>query len=642
MEDRKTLIDRNLLAPACELLKNKRIKDHNFEKPKHPVCVFYLGKGAKGYQKEMNNDLIRGWGDSATQIKHICINNPEDMIGSMTDANDNAMSVEMLRNEVTGMMTRADVFDDMNLVHIYCFIDTTAMLSEEFEKWYTFTLELSKVLPVSLRTAFIVILNQSLNYVERSEQVRAKLLELYKSDAYSEPNSHAYNAVYLFSNKLKNGVFITLDSESEDYQEYNLFADVILLSNTNNSEVNTRIINLYDRRTPAFTAAYSNLSKPIKDIVMITLKKCLAVVRTHIDDINAREVVSEDIIPRILNITNGSMPFINQFFDDHIRPRIPDFQSLEYLPTESSCLKLPYEEADVRTQGCLGLFVQRNYFDTAQRIIDLHKSDLMQKIKSYIKSNMTVAQQRSFQFFGGDLDAIVKNVLSYKTDMDANKKANVADAIAMMTKKNVINQIAPLVIEALEELRSNSRKSRELFGDLYEDINKMILSGEDGLRQNLKSFYENIVEMYYLETTRVDNLSKDILSCSSIEEMLVVLMKELNNIFGSNSVFTLSFFHELTERVKALGASVNVGEMITKELINNLDSRLALSSYNMYPECYFEAYFLNTNTGNNENLLYEALTKRESIKNITCHNTLSNDMVESIWFYRCTEDNVRI
>lgn len=642
MDNSKALIENELILPACDLLKNKRIQEHNFEKPKYPTCIFYLGENSEKYYSEMQNDLVRGWGDSALYIRHIKIDTSDNIADSMHDLQGNKISISMLKQQITDMMSNSNVFDDMNFVNVYCLLETSKMNAEVFEKWYTFILEAQKHLLVTLRSTLMVIINQSLDQINLSNEIRERLLSLYNSNQYSSEKTHIYDAVYLFSNKLKNGQYIKLDTKSKEYIDYNLFADLILLTNTQNSETSRRIEKLYNKKIPAFTAAYSNLSKPIRDIVMITLKKCLNIVKTSIDNSDSNGDISNDLISQILNFNNGTTPFIESFYRTHIEPTLSNFEALQYLPCDTSCLNMSYKAANEKTLDCLELFVKENYFSASQKIIDVNKSELMKQIKKQIADRMTVSQQKAFQFYTGDIENVVKSLLLTETSID-EARGNVTDTIRLKIKRNVVNKLIPIIVEALNDVKINAQNSKRLFSDLYQKVSLMISGTEDGLRYNLQNYYENIVELYYMDHNKISEITKSILSCNTYDEMLEVTKKELEFIFKSDSVYSMSFIDELVSRVGALGDTINIGDLITRELIENLDNKLALYSYNTYNERYFEAYFLNT-LQNNKNSLFSSLQARE--KNIgmsvTYQNTLSNDMVESIWFYKCTEDNVRI
>lgn len=644
MENINNTIKNTLILPCCEMLKNKGIQDRNFEKPKYPTAIFYLGKNSEFYYEEMSNDLIAGWGDSATYIKHYIVNDSVKSLDTLLDFDGNHITVEDLKKDITKMMSNSVVFSDMNYINIYCILETSYLTVDQFKGWYLFIENLKSVIPVALRTCLMLILNQSLDNMENSQKVRECLLSLYKSEEYGSPDSHLYDSVFLFSNRLRNGSYIELNSNSQDYLDYNLFADIILLSNTNNSETMSRMEKIYNKKIPALSAAYSNLSKPISDITMITLKRALNRIKNEISKISDENTVEYNIISKILGITNGNVPFIEEFYRNHIENKTTDLIALEYLPSKKSCLNMKYEEANEETQGCLDYFVKKNYFEIPKKMIEENKSNLIKQIKGKITAYMTLQQQKSLQFFKGDVELTVKELLNSSTNVEY-KNADVKNAITLMVKRNTIEQFIPIIVAAVKELIEASKNSVNLFGEIYHNINSMTAGENKGLRVNLQSYYEDIVDMYYIDRSRIDAVTKNILvNCLSISDMLEILKKEMENIFASNPVFSMSFVDELIARVAIYGESVDIGNLITQELINNLDNKLALHSYNTFSERYFEAYFLNTSQEVENNSLVQALEQRAKGLSVpvTFYNTLSDEMIESIWFYRCSEDNVRI
>ena len=205
------------------------------------------------------------------------------------------------------------------------------------------------------------------------------------------------------------------------------------------------------------------------------------------------------------------------------------------------------------------------------------------------------------------------------------KNADVKNAITLMVKRNTIEQFIPIIVAAVKELIEASKNSVNLFGEIYHNINSMTAGENKGLRVNLQSYYEDIVDMYYIDRSRIDAVTKNILvNCLSISDMLEILKKEMENIFASNPVFSMSFVDELIARVAIYGESVDIGNLITQELINNLDNKLALHSYNTFSERYFEAYFLNTSQEVENNSLVQALEQRAKGLSVpvTFYNTL--------------------
>lgn len=635
-------IKEKLIKPACERLVSKDLHDYNFEKPMYPTCIFYLGKTSELYMQEMNNDLNRGWGDSASHIKHYRISDPENVMESMTDFNNNKITVDVIRKEVTELMSMHDVFLDMNYICVYAILETTNINPNDFKKWYLFLYEIQKALPISMRTILMVILNQSLAYLDSSEKIRESLLELYDDSEIGGPKEHIYDSVFLFSNRLRNGGFINLNYDSEDYADYNLFADLILLTDTNSSNTSERIAKLYNKTVPAISASYAHLSKPTWEIAMITLKRCLSIIKEALGE-SRNNNIDRDIISKVLNISNGSMPVIDEFYNTNIQPKINSgLPAIDYLPTKKDCKLLNYNVADNETQGCLSAFVQINFLDTSKKIINENKTQLVNQIKNHIIKRLTLPQQRSFHYYSANIEEEVYNLLSLRSPIDVSR-INTVDAIKLIAKKKTIEYFAPLVVTALKEIKESSGISIKLFENIYLSVNKMTAGSNDGLFQRVHEFYEDIVNLYYADNSRIESITKRIVSnCQSQEDVFNELNTELNSIFSNYPIFGMSFVDELAERMKSKGDSFNIGSLIASELLQDIDKKLALYSYNVYPSHYYEAYFLNTSI-ETENSPVTVLAERANAINIpiSFQNTLNNERIETIWFYQCSEDNIR-
>lgn len=641
MQNIDSLIQEDLIARSCEFLKDKSIKAHNFEKPMYPACIFYLSERSVTFYDEMNNDLIRGWGEAARHIRHFKVTRSDDFFGSVSDMENNMKSVKALQSEITDMMSDANVFRDMNYIHMYFLLDTSALSTEEFERWYACVREIVEQFTISKRTFLITILNQSLDNTDASVGIRQKLLELYVSDRYSESRTHLYDSVFLFSNRLKNGQFIKLSGDAQEYEDYNLFADIVLLTDTFNAQLSDRINKLCSKRVPAFTAAYSNLAKPIGDIVMITLKKCLMEIRRSIESHEQMSASSDSFATQLLGISNNNFKAADEIFLRFVLGYVCNTEPLRYLPCESDVADMKFQEANAASMGCLELFVQQNYLSYIDDLFASHSGEFRQRLKAEILEKLTFEQQKTLRNYKGNIEADVQSAISRLIISPEPSDTAVGDYINTVSKNRVIECLIPIMQEIIVGMRENSRNSLSVFARLYAGIELLNTTGDGGLRQNINHYYESIVEDYYRNPHHLDKITKKILSeCGDESGMIEALREELENIFSDNPVFGVSFVDELITRNEALGTAVNIGTLITKELVERLDDRLALNSYNVFNERFFEAYFLNTD----QNSVYDALREKAKSHHIpvTYYNTLSNEMVETVWFYKCTEDNIRI
>lgn len=645
MENIKELINETVILPASELLNNRKIENRNFQKPKYPACIFYFGENSFGYYEEMNNDLVRGWGDSANYIEHIFVRDPENVEGSMLNSHKEPLSVASVREKVTEMKSNGVVFENMNHINVYCVLETTSMSAGRFEKWYSAINAIEKIICVSVLSTLIVVLNEALQYIDSVAPLRQRLLEIYKGDEYGEKDCHIYDSVFLIDNQLKNGQYIILNPNSPKYAEYNFFADLVLITNTNDNDSNGRISKLYGKSVPAFSAAYSNVAKPVRDIVMITLKKMMEIIRSAVDsDISEAESL-ETLIPQILNIKNGNIPVVDAFYQEYICREFPASDCLKYLPMKSMYTRESYEEVNQMTNGCLELFVEKNFIEKIGQIVKRNAETFLCEIKARILEQLDVSRHRAFQNSNENIDIIVNKIFEENIINIDSRNAPVADAIKHLAKKNTLALVKPLVVQAFTEIKNETNVSKNSFGEIYREISLMNVGGEEGLRYNLNNFYENKVDMYFIDKNKTDAAIRRLFwECGTLEETLKSIFLELSEIFNSDPVFRMSFEDELLARIASLGEHIDIGQLITSELINKLDDKLALHSFNVFSERFYEAYFLNVSDSYKDNSLSNFLRQRERNQSIpiTYSNTANSEMIESIWFYKCSEDNVRI
>lgn len=641
MQNIDTLIHDNLIVRSSEFLNDRSIKQHNFEKPMYPTCIFYLGESSADYCSEMNNDLIRGWGEAAKHVRHYRVMRADSFFGSMYDIEGNQKDIGLLQHELTQMMSASNAFWDMNYIHFYFLVDTNKISPAEFKEWYLCLRQLDEAVSISKRSFFMTILNQSLNNISESEKIRQTLADLYASSEYSDSGTHIYDSVFLFSNRLKNGQYIKLGADTPEYTDYNLYADIVLLTNTRSSELNNRLLRLCSKQVPAFTAAYSNLSKPVNDIVMITLKRCLVEIRKQIYRHEGRITTNNTLIADLLGITGNRLPIAEKIYNNYFRDYIENPTPLNFMPNVGSVMDKIFAVANKETMGCLSLFVQQNYYEYIEKIFRDNSDNIKMELKQSILTRMDFNSQKALREFVGNVEDEVQNEINRLINQPDCSTSLVPNYIGLTCKNKIKALLIPIAKEIFSDLRRNSRGSLDDFGKLYASIELLNTSGSDEINQNMNNYYSAIVEDYYRDQTRLDAVTKEMISnCAGQEEMIEALREELKRIFNSNSIYSASFVDELIARIASLGTGVNVGALIANWLVNGLDNRIALYSYNTFSERFFEAYFLNTE----QQIVFDAM--EEMSKNhhipVTYYNNLSNDMVESVWFYKCTEDNIRV
>ena len=126
-------------------------------------------------------------------------------------------------------------------------------------------------------------------------------------------------------------------------------------------------------------------------------------------------------------------------------------------------------------------------------------------------------------------------------------------------------------------------------------------------------------------------------------DILKILLNAIETFFGSDPVYKLSFSEEFTTRLGNIDSERHAQEFIGQELIQNLEDKVSFFSKNVFQGRTFEAYLLNAE-GTANNLLFKYLKDKDMPPEVsrTFFNTCNNDMAESVWFFVCSEDNLRL
>jgi len=627
---------KELIRYSTSLLNNNDMSSTGYSRPQYPTCIFYFGRRSQAFHSELIADITRGWGGNVDYVKFYGMDDPDsDAVSDMRTGS--SLDVFAMREQLTEMLSAQMVYADMTHVALYCILDTTDISDMEvFRKWYRRIDRIREIFGgIYVRSMFMVVLNESLALTENARAIKKTIKELYEDENTGGANSHLYDSVFIFSNRQKNGAFIKLDPADPDYENYNLFADVILLSNTRDAEYNNRAAQLYGSNKPAMLTAYGYYQKPMSDIILISLN----IIFNKIRDFMSSKAVTADVLSNALGTANGRFAVYDRFFNE-IRELMPGDDFLAFLPGKGISAAT-FAEVDRATTACLGMFLQQNHVGVVRR-------ELLSR-KEYIKKDTIESLAGTLndaQLVNGISGDVLNTVFDKASMAYSNPEGMpVGPAMETIVRKEIANGLRPVIEEALSEAVVMAKDGFNCFRQLSGELEKLYAVGEGAQRKNLVAFYGDKINRYYNDPERVRSLMNRVLAIGiTKEEMLQELYSELKKMFESDPVYRASFFEELTARLGALDSGARAQEFIGQELVNNLGDRIGLFSANTFRERTFEAYMLNTasNGGVSDNLMYSYLKARAIPGEIgrTFFNTCSNDMAESIWFYPCSPDNL--
>lgn len=625
---------KDLIGKSIGLLRDNSISSTNFSRPLYPACVFYFGERTALYHNELFIDITRGWGANADYIKFYKIaDTDEKTIFGVSDGE--RLSVDDVRMQITDLLSSQNVFADMTRIALYCFIDTTEVKSpKEFSKWYMMINYIEELLGVSTLSMLTVILNASLQFTEAANAFTKKLCELYRDENIGGANTHLYDSVFVLGNRLKNGSFVKFDPEKSEYENYNLFADIVLLSNTRDNDYNTRRAQLYGSNKPAITAAYGYVQKPMAEIVMISL----TIIVDKIKQLLPSQKLDADILMNALGISDGHSKIYDGFYSG-IKDGLPAADFINWLPVPADSKKT-YDENNEATYGCLDMFVSQNHLAMVKNELLTHRDTIADNLDTMLSDSLNAAR------LSGGASVEIRNFSFDKAETALGSTENMSSsaAIEIKVKKEIAAALREITDFAVTKAVKQAKECIGAFQQISSELERMFAVGEEGTRRNLIAFYGEKINRYYSDVNKQQELLDRLLNINNRkEDMLGILYNELKQLFESDPVYRLPFSEELAERLGAIETEMKAQEFIGDELIRNLDDRIGYYSKHIFRVRVFEAYFLNT-SGSSNNLLFKHLNERPIPPEVmrTFFNTCNNSIVESIWFYICSTDNLTL
>ena len=625
---------KELIHSSVGLLKSNSISSVNFSRPHYPTCVVYFGKRSAHFHNELKEDLDRGWGGGADYIKFYTVEDFEKKtIINVLDGT--ALSETEVKTQITELLSAENVFATMTHISLYCIIDTTDIASaDDFKNWYLLIQYIEGVLGVSTLSMLMVILNESLQYTDLAKNIKNQLLDLYNDESIGGKKTHLYDSVFVFGNRLKNGSFIKIAPTESDYSNYNLFADLILLSNTRSKDYNDRRARLYGSEKPALTAAYGFVQKPMAEIVMITL----GIVLQKLKELASKQSVNAEALMKALSIDKGRSEVYDRFYSD-IKGLLPNIEFMNWLPGKSTQDK-SFEEFNRATDGCLQTFLEQNHFEVVTAELLNRNEFVIREIIDLLAKELNAAQL---------VDGIPNTVRETAYDKaeiayGSPDKLQVHTAIETKVKKQVAEGLRSKTDEALTSAIKRAESTITQFKEICTEQEKMVSIGEEGTRKNLTVFYGDKVQRYFNDFNKLTELFVSVLKIgNSKSDLHSILLNAMEIFFGSDAVYKLSFSEEMITRLGNIDTEKHAQEFIGQELIRNLDEKISFFSKYVFHGRVYEAYLLNTE-GTNNNLLFKYLQEKELPPDVsrTFFNTCNNDMAESIWFFVCSEDNLRL
>lgn len=581
--------------------------------------------------ESVSKALTSGWGGAVTQIPFYVYEHDGFRLVDGESRTD-----EQLCDDMTELL-RGGIYSDTKSISLYCILDTTEVEScAEFEKWYFAIERIKTLLNTPLTTMLLLVVNDELNQQKKSVEIKRKLCEIYQN----QNNSHIYEGVFVLGRRLRNGAYSDANSGSSG----NLLANIMLLSNTADDGKDHKA-HLYKSNCPALTVSYSSSVKPNADIAVITLKAIVAKLSEMFNQGIKNEQANQAMLAKIIELDKGKSDFYERVFVQ-LSEHFPSYECLSCLPRRTQGeldFEMSFTELNHETYGCLSAFLEKNYFSVIEELFSCSlKNEVVSELKKKICEQLTAVE-----LYEGVSDDVRTAVFKKAEVGFSTEGGNALDTIKIKWKNKISKELRGVINEVLDELTTHSKACVDGFEQIKKSIALMPAAPETGTGLHLVRFYTDKASRY-LNMESSAKILTDVFAVHNTEsDILDVLFSAMESCFESAPVYRFSYIEEMYERLGVNDIHTATNQIIG-ELIDSLDEKIRFYSATVFSNNrIFEAYFFNISTPETlerlgENGLYERLKNRELPLNTsrTFFNTYNNDIIESMWFYECREQDL--
>ena len=613
----KRPVSENIYNKSYTIL-TERIDDFRIAiaEPKSPTLVFYLTPGAVKFHADLDKDLKALWRGKVDDIGFFSV----DMSGRIFDLNGTELDDAVFKNKVAACIEGFGGGYDRQ--HLYFLIDSDGLSAEEFATAFqNGKAVLAKFAGELTLSMLIVLLNESINQTESALAIRKKIVEL---------KDQAYDGTSIISNRCHDNSMISINPDNRArYEDFNLLADLILLSNSRNNSPDGIDGNAFYDNSRIKTYSYSNKKRPDDQITSAVLCGIMGGV---IDQTQSRRM--------------NAAGFDSQHVLDELRKELLTlvYAELKDLPTGNDLLFLPQtQEPSRRSKGpwesqfhaagalsgdCLDLFFETNY----KTVIDNFFSS--RGGREFVKKETTrILREQSVIDLGYHLE-------SKYVDTWSGSAPSVEDQLDLAFRKKadcaIIEQLKKPVVETISVLAGKARGYYQILDATIRDCaGQFIVSDEK-------------IKVYYSEKSRIvidanpDHYARIFRFPASEEELIGNYMSSILAVVKDvrekdRELFNLDFVDEVVRR-SANTTTAQINQEVSAQLIADFEEkrtlRLNQTFINGNPLSYM-AYIVNT-----ESELKGYLTADNRDCKVGFLNSGSNTSIEFLAVFSCSFESL--
>ena len=422
------------------LNKNSEKTDIPLSSPLNPVFVFYLSKASASLHDELCADLKNVWGNSVDAIGFFLV-----------EADGEAYSLSGIDGQElseTGFIEKAsEVIEQFgegySTVHSYMFAETSNMTPEEFECLFKAGKEISEKLKNS-SSMLITILDENIGKEDNANNIKRKLKEL---------RAFSYNGTAVISNRCNNNSIIQVTPRKQEvFRDFNLFADIILLSNSKLMDSDGQTVSPSSFYDPNgfFTVSYKNKSRPDKERTAAVI---LGALDTFEKQIAARKSSSNDKTENWKRIGEEIKDHLVDYIYSTLVGLFPKNDEFRFIPLvtrpkkkfANTLLGEPYHVVDSSNGKSTNVYYEMNYAAEIDNYLknSLREEDIRLKVIEILSKHSFIDIARHFR--PSDIDSWTPYSNSQDTVVlkyfELEAKNMILEGIKPMLKKVILKEI---------------------------------------------------------------------------------------------------------------------------------------------------------------------------------------------------------
>lgn len=552
----------------ARLNKNSEKVNISLSSPLNPVFIFYLSKSTLNLHDEIYNDLRNVWGNSADTIGYFLVEVKEETY-TISSIDGQELSESDFIAQASKSIEKFGA--GYSKVHSYMFADTSDMNPETFEHLFKAGKNISEKLDYSI-SMLITILDESFGKEKNATEIRRKLKNL-KEDAYS--------GTAVISNKCKdNSIVQVTPCNQEGFRDFNLLADIILLSNTKicNSKGETVSSGGFYNTNEFFTISYKNKSRPDKDRTAAVI---LEIVKALEEQMQIRKNPSDKKTDNWKKLSEKIKDQLVNFIYAKIASSFPKECDFTYIPlinrptkkNSKDILTLPNHVANGFTGNATYDYYEMNYAAEIDSYFEntLREEDIRLKVREILSTQSFIDIARHFK--PSDIDAWTDYASSQDVCIlkvfEIKSKNRILGRLKSIAKKILLNEIeyaqgyinvCDKMISRLNDAVNSSVKIINIDKSIIDFYGKKA-DEEIGKRRDF--YFEKFFSYVYKEKDLEDRMSD-------------IFDKIVGSVYDSDiNLFDADFTKEIILRNPGTHKD-QINQQINTELTRGYDDKMAL------------------------------------------------------------------